>query len=189
MGLTDFSLKSIGKTCSGLRALNIANLHKLTDWGLLNLANGCRSIQKLKLCGNDFSDEAVATFLEMSGESLDKLSLNHVSKVGSSTALSLAKCSRKLLSLDLSWCRRVTNEALGLIVDSCLSLKLLKLFGCTQITNVFLNGHSNSLVRIIGLNLTYVLEHVGMLEAEEALLRYSPLPILSESQNVDHQDV
>lgn len=30
------------------------------------------------------SDEAVATFLEMSGESLDELSLNHVSKVGKS---------------------------------------------------------------------------------------------------------
>lgn len=30
------------------------------------------------------SDEAVATFLEMSGESLDELSLNHVSKVSKS---------------------------------------------------------------------------------------------------------
>lgn len=37
------------------------------------------------------------------------------------------------MSLDLSWCRRLTDEALGMIVDSCLSLKLLKLFGCTQV--------------------------------------------------------
>jgi DNA repair protein RAD7 len=35
--------------------------------------------------------------------------------------------------LDLSFCRELTNEALGLIVDSCSSLKMLKLFGCTQV--------------------------------------------------------
>lgn len=55
------------------------------------------------------------------------------SQVGHCTALSLARRSRKLLSLDLSWCRNLTNEALGLIVDSCFSLKVLKLFGCSQV--------------------------------------------------------
>lgn len=47
--------------------------------------------------------------------------------------MSLAKRSRKLLSLDVSWCRRISNEALGLIVDCCSSLKLLKIFGCRQV--------------------------------------------------------
>ncbi|KAA8538717.1 hypothetical protein F0562_028302 [Nyssa sinensis] len=131
--LTDISLKVIGNTCSGLRSLNISNLHKLTDLALQYLANGCQSIQTLKLCRNGFSDETIAAFLEASGESLKELSLNNVSKVGPNTALSLAKCSRKLLVLDLSWCRKITNEALGLILDSCLLLKLVKLFGCTQV--------------------------------------------------------
>lgn len=54
-------------------------------------------------------------------------------QVAHHTALSLAKHTRNLESLDLSWCRDMTDEALGLIVDSCLSLKLLKLFGCTQV--------------------------------------------------------
>ncbi|KAM7510740.1 hypothetical protein LguiB_009615 [Lonicera macranthoides] len=175
--LTDLSLKVIGKACSALRALDISNLEKVTDMGIQYLADGCRSIQTLKLYRNGFSDEAVAAFLEVSGESLKELSLNNVTKVGANTALSLAKFSRKLLSLDISWCRRITDDALGLIVDSCLSLKLLKLFGCTQITNVFVKGHSNRQVRIIGLNLTPVLEHINMLQPEQVLLRYSPLPL------------
>lgn len=171
--LTDISMKVIGKLCPELHSLNVSNLNRLTDLGLLYLANGCRSVRILKFCRNGFSDEAIAAFLEASGESLKELSLNGVSKVGPSTALSLAKCSRNLSSLDISWCRRISNEALGLIVDSCLSLKLLKTFGCTQITNIFLSGHSNSQVQIIGLNLTPLLKHVNMFEPEEVLLRYS----------------
>ncbi|KAK8543751.1 hypothetical protein V6N13_025919 [Hibiscus sabdariffa] len=49
---------------------------------------------------------------------------------------------------------------MGLIVDSCLSLRVLKLFGCTQITDVFLCGHSNAEVEIIGLKLSPLLEHL-----------------------------
>lgn len=54
-------------------------------------------------------------------------------QVAHNTAISLSRRSRNLRSLDMSWCRNLTNEAVGLIVDSCLSLKMLKLFGCTQV--------------------------------------------------------
>lgn len=184
--LTDISTEVIGNTCPGMCSLNISNLHKLTDLSMQYLANGCQSIQTLKLRQNSFSDEAIAAFLEASGKSLKELSLNNVRKVGPNTALSLAKCSKELLSLDLSWCRKITNEALGLIVDSCLSLKLLKIFGCTQISDEFLNGHSNSLVQIIGCSMTPVLDHLNMLEPDKALLRYSPLTFSSHSPSSDH---
>ncbi|XWS26602.1 hypothetical protein CRYUN_Cryun26dG0044800 [Craigia yunnanensis] len=158
--LTDSSLKIIAETCSNLRALDIGNVSKLTDSSFGYLANGCSTLQSLKLCRNAFSDDAIAAFLEMSGEVLKELSLNNVGKVGHNTALSLARRSRNLLSLDLSWCRNLTDEAVGLIVDGCLSLRVLKLFGCTQITNVFLDGHSNSKVEIIGSKLSPFLEHM-----------------------------
>lgn len=171
--LTDSSMKVIAETCSKLCTLDLGNLRKLTDSALGFLANACREIHTLKLCRNAFSDEAIAAFLETSGELLKELSLNNVTKVGHCTALSLARRSRKLLSLDLSWCRNLTNEALGLIVDSCLSLKVLKLFGCSQVTNVFLDGHSNSDVQIIGLKTSPVLEHIRVPELQEFALRYS----------------
>ncbi|KAL2545152.1 uncharacterized protein Fot_14385 [Forsythia ovata] len=183
--LTDHSLKIIGSTCTDLCSLNISNLHNLTDLGIEYLGNGCRSIQKLKLCHNGFSDEAMAAFLETSGGSLMELLVNNVRKVGPNTAFSLAKCSRQLLTLDISWCRQITNEALRLIVDGCSSLKLVKIFGCTQISDEFLNGHSNPLVRIIGFNLTpilgsLILGSLSVNEAKDVFLRYSPLPVSSE---------
>ncbi|CAA0838026.1 Unknown protein [Striga hermonthica] len=174
--LSDCSLKIIGSSCAGLCSLNISNLPNLTDIGLEALANGCRSIQILKMCRNEFSDEAMAAYIESSGESLKELLLNNISKVGPNTAFSLSKRSRKLLSLDISFCRGISDEALGLILDSCSYLKQLKVFGCRQITNVSLNGHSNPNVRIIGSKLSPILDHVNLLESEGVLLRYSPLP-------------
>ncbi|XVF48902.1 hypothetical protein PTKIN_Ptkin03bG0225600 [Pterospermum kingtungense] len=165
--LTDSSLKIIAETCSNLRALDIGNVTKLTDSSLGYLSNGCRSLQSLRLCRNAFSDEAIAAFLEISGEVLKELSLNNVLKVGHNTALSLARRSRNLFSLDLSWCRNLSDEAVGLIVDSCSSLRMVKLFGCTQITNVFLDGHSNSKVELIGLKLSPLLEHIKVPDSQE----------------------
>ncbi|KAJ0030512.1 hypothetical protein Pint_13672 [Pistacia integerrima] len=172
--LTDIAFKAVGKNCSRLCALDLSNLHKLTNSTLQYLADGCQSIRSLKLYRNSFSDEAIAAFLEVTGDSLSELSLNHIKEVGLNTALSLGKCSRNLQSLDLSWCRRLRDEALGFIVDSCSSLRLLKLFGCTQITDLFLNGHSNSKVQIIGLGLKPLLEHLDDLEPQKGPLRYSP---------------
>ncbi|KAI3836070.1 hypothetical protein MKW98_016374 [Papaver atlanticum] len=180
--LTDRSLKAVGEKCSALQTLHLANLLKLTDSSLGYLANGCRSIQTLKLRGNAFSDLAVAAFLEASGEPLTEFSLNKVKKVGRHTAISLARCcSKNLLSLDVSWCRSLTDSALGLIVDSCKKLKIVKVFGCTQITSKFVNGHSNACVQIVGLQLTPILEHLNILGHQEATLRYSSVPVRTES--------
>ncbi|KAI3908780.1 hypothetical protein MKW98_029330 [Papaver atlanticum] len=183
--LTDKSLKAIGEHCSALQTLHLANLHKLTDSSLGYLANGCQLIQTLTLRDNSFSDEAVAAFLEASGEPLTDFSLNKVKKVANHTALSLARCcSKNLLSLDISWCRGLNNSALGLILDSYSNLKIFKLFGCTQITSEFVNGHSNKCVQIVGLQLTPILEHLNILGHQEAALRYSSGPVRTESQDM-----
>ncbi|XP_054821261.1 uncharacterized protein LOC129320099 isoform X2 [Prosopis cineraria] len=121
----------------------------------------------------DCVDEAIAAFLETMGESLRELSLNNVRKVGPHTALSLASRAKNLLTLDLSWCRNLTDNAVGLIVDCCSSLKLLKLFGCTQITDVFLNGHSNPEIHIIGLKMSPLLRHVKVPNSQQHALHYS----------------
>ncbi|XP_024959331.1 F-box/LRR-repeat protein 2 isoform X2 [Cynara cardunculus var. scolymus] len=173
--LTDGSLQAIGHFCSDLCSLNISNLNYVTDLGLCYLADGCRSLESLNIARAGFSDVVVAAFLETSGGSLKELSLNHVRKVSFNSAFALAKFSRKLVSLDLSWCRQVTDEALGFITDNCSSLKLLKIFGCTQITDTFVLGRANSQVHVVGRDSVSVLDHVKMFEPVEVLLHYSPL--------------
>lgn len=183
--LTNGSLRAIGNFCSVLCSLNISNLHYVTDLGLCYLADGCRSLESLNISRADFSDVVVAAFLETSGGSLKQLSLNHVRKVSFNSAYALAKFSRKLVSLDLSWCRQVTDEALGFITDNCSSLKLLKIFGCTQITECFVVGRANSQVHVVGWDSVSVLDHVKMFEPVEVLLHYSPL----ETPALPHNDI
>ncbi|XP_044959870.1 uncharacterized protein LOC123411020 [Hordeum vulgare subsp. vulgare] len=159
--LTSSSIKTIGVNCPQLSSLDIRNLNRLRDSAMRYLRDGCRLIKKLKLQKSTFSDEALSQFLEESGGSLSELSLNNIEKVGNLTARAIVlKCSVCLEVLDVSFCRGLTNDALGLIVDSCSSLRTLKLFGCTQITDIFLKGHSNSLVKIIGTEGS-ILEQLG----------------------------
>ena len=56
----------------------------------------------------------------------------------------------RLRELDVSFCRGVTSEALGLVVDSCPGLVRLHLWGCTQVTDVFLDGHGNDNLEVLG---------------------------------------
>ncbi|KAL4195817.1 hypothetical protein AMTRI_Chr04g242960 [Amborella trichopoda] len=152
--LTDKSIEYIAAYCNGLRALNLDNLLKLTDLAITSLTHGCTSsLEKLTLGHGVFSDEAVSTFVETRGNSLKDLSLSGVKQAGEQTALAMSRCcTKKLQRLDVSWCREMTDEALGLIADSCLYLRELRLFGCTEVTAKFLNGHSNPNLRIIGMN-------------------------------------
>ncbi|OIW21731.1 hypothetical protein TanjilG_09068 [Lupinus angustifolius] len=177
INLTDSSVKVVAEHCPGLCVLDLTNLCKLTDLSMGYLTNGCRALHTLKLCRNPFSDEAIAAFLETNGESLKELSLNNIKKVGYHSTLSLANHAKILHTLDLSWCRNLTDNALGLIVDSCLSLRLLKLFGCTQVTDVFLNGHSNLEIQIIGLKMSQVLQHVKVPNPHQAALNYSSVSV------------
>ncbi|KAI5445576.1 uncharacterized protein LOC127135754 [Lathyrus oleraceus] len=177
INLTDASIKVIAEHCPGICGLDLSNVCKLTDMSMGYLTNGCHVLHSLKLCRNSFSDEAIAAFVETNGESLKELSLNNVKKVGYHTTLSLASHAKKLHSLDVSWCRNLTDNTLGLIVDSCLSLRLLKLFGCTQVTDVFLKGHSNSQVQIIGIKMTSVLQHVKVPDPHQGALNFSSVSV------------
>ncbi|XP_010412894.1 PREDICTED: uncharacterized protein LOC104699259 [Camelina sativa] len=158
--LSDSSIKIISENCPNLTVLDLANVCKLTDSSLGYLANGCQALEKLIFCRNSFSDEAVAAFVETAGHCLEELSLNNVKKVGHNTALAIAKHSEKLQILDVSWCRDMSDDLLGYIVDNCSSLKVLKVFGCTQVTDVFVKGHSNPTVKILGLKMVPFLGHL-----------------------------
>lgn len=49
--------------------------------------------------------------------------------------MALAKHSRdSLTSLDVSWCRYVSDQGLGLLADTCRHLRNLRVFGCSQVS-------------------------------------------------------
>jgi hypothetical protein len=99
------------------------------------------------------SDATIATVAECCGEgvALRHLSLNNASGLTDRTLLSLAKHTAAGLELlDLSWCRQLTDEGLGLLTDKCERMTKLRLWGCSQLTAAFLNGHRRHAMAIEG---------------------------------------
>lgn len=150
--LTDTAIAEIGACCPSLQVLDLSSLSLLTDVAIAYIADGLRMLQVLNLRRCKFSDEAVAAFVTASGGSLLNLSVNSVQQVADQTILALAKHSHACLQrLNMSFCRLVGDECLGFLADSCPHLHELRLFGCTQVTEKFLKGHSNSKLKVVGL--------------------------------------
>lgn len=52
-----------------------------------------------------------------------------------------------LRHLDVSFCRGISEAALGLVADACVNLTSLTVFGCSHVGRKFLYGHSNPVLR------------------------------------------
>lgn len=59
------------------------------------------------------------------------------------------KCGASLQTLDLSWCRAVSENAMGRMADSLSALKSLKLFGCSQITQRLRDGLASDTIQVM----------------------------------------
>ena len=82
---------------------------------------------------------------------LKRLSLNKIPAISDASLLALrTHCAESLEEIDISWCRGMTDHGVGALVDACDNLARLALWGCTQFTPLFYEGHSNDTLRIIG---------------------------------------
>ncbi|DBB02954.1 hypothetical protein WJX77_009284 [Trebouxia sp. C0004] len=146
----DEGLRGLAAASPQLLTLRADQCTKITDDGVVALAESCKELQVLSLHGcTKVSDEAVAA-VALHG-SLHSLVVNSIPGIGLSTIKALATATRdRLEELDISWCRNVPSEALGMLADNCVALKKLHLWGCSQITEDFLYGHSNDALQILG---------------------------------------
>eukprot|EP00802_Teleaulax_amphioxeia_P011994 Tamp_12032.p1 GENE.Tamp_12032~~Tamp_12032.p1 ORF type:complete len:564 (-),score=141.49 Tamp_12032:162-1763(-) len=163
--ISDASLEAIACKCAKLQTLTLRNCDSISDRGLLVLSEGaCANLARLDLSRcKKVSDEGLVPLIAKC-KSLSHVSLNSAGFVSfdegtgeqthgitDRTLVALRENSVKSLEeLDVSWCRGISDEGLGHLVDNAYNLKALCLRGCVQITEIFLNGHSNPEVAIRG---------------------------------------
>lgn len=151
------------RCCRGVTELNIEQLKSMacltslsldecaiTQSSLSSLATHLPPLQHLSLkrCGR-LKDAWVVPFI-LKG-SLRSLNINACTSITDVTLDVLTQnCTATLEFLDISWCRKVSYQALGRLVDGCARLGRLEVWGCTQLGDEFLNGHSNDLVKVVG---------------------------------------
>ncbi|CAH2063667.1 unnamed protein product [Thlaspi arvense] len=140
--LTDKSMQLVAESYQDLESLNITRCVKITDDGLLRVLQKCSSLQTLNLYAlSSFTDKAYKKislladlrFLDLCGaQNLSDEGLGHI-----------AKC-KKLESLNLTWCVRITDAGVITIANSCTSLEFLSLFGIVGVTDRCLEALSQT---------------------------------------------
>jgi hypothetical protein len=137
----------------GLQELVLDDCAAVGDKGLralLDGGDGCRHLRRLSLAHCSKVTDAPLMALAERGV-LEALSLNSLQLIGPPTLAALAKgCGDVLQELDVSFCRGVTEGALGALVDRCSRLQVLSVYSCTQLTQRFLFGHGRDGLQIHG---------------------------------------
>ncbi|KXZ44033.1 hypothetical protein GPECTOR_75g757 [Gonium pectorale] len=151
--VTDAGLTALAATRgSGLEVLRLDECGgKVTDKGLAALASQCKALRvfSARRCTR-LGDEALAELLR--GGCMQHLTLSGVPGVGPAVASVLASCCKDLEHLDISFCRKLPDSSLGLLLERCTRLRRLVVFGCSQLTPRSLYGHTNADLSLEGVH-------------------------------------
>ncbi|KAL7941342.1 RNI-like protein [Trichoderma barbatum] len=192
--ITERSINAIATHCKRLQGLNISGCENISNESMLTLAQNCRYIKRLKLneCVQ-LRDNAVLAFAEhcpnileidlhqcvqigngpitsllSKGNSLRELRLANCELIDDDAFLSLppTQVYEHLRILDLTSCSRLTDAAVGKIIDAAPRLRNLLLSKCRNITDAAIHS-----IAKLGKNLHYVhLGHCGQI-TDEGVIR------------------
>lgn len=160
--LTDATLSAIRRHAGGIRSLALNGLKRLTKEGLEALFLPVPGVDEtppvlhsLELANLDHqavTDDVIQLVCQSSSQQRDgDQGLERLNVQGSS-AVTYAACehlvqtsSHTLQVLNLSFCTQVTDQGLGYLVQHCRSLERLDIWGCAQVSDLFLDGHDRVL--------------------------------------------
>jgi DNA repair protein RAD7 len=149
-GVTDASLAALAACASAgsLEMMRLDECHAFADAGLASLTSSLRSLREISLrrCSPSLTDAALADLItRASSGTLSRAVFSGLQGAGPLLARAVARAGASTLeALDVSFCRAMPEEALGLIADNCPALAELRVFGCSQITRKLLHGHRNA---------------------------------------------
>uniref|UniRef100_A0A803QPD6 F-box/LRR-repeat protein 15-like leucin rich repeat domain-containing protein n=1 Tax=Cannabis sativa TaxID=3483 RepID=A0A803QPD6_CANSA len=140
--ISDKSLRFVADHYPEIEFLNLTRCVKLTDSGLQQILLSCSSLQSLNLYAlSSLSDDTYKSISLLSHlKFLDLCGAQNLSNEG---VFSIAKC-HSLVSLNLTWCIRVTDAGVIAIAEGCTSLDFLSLFGIVGVSDKCLEALSRS---------------------------------------------
>jgi hypothetical protein len=148
--VTDFGLITISEVCPKLKYLNICSVSRVTDLGVQRLLSNCWFLEDLNMEDIFLTDEKCFWFNsafdgrsaanELMLKSLIHLNLKDCVNLSDRGIVGLSERCRKIESLTLSGCEKLTNQALlamsqtcGYQIPLCDSIKKLDLSYCARI--------------------------------------------------------
>lgn len=140
--VSDRGVQLVAENYPELESLDLTRCVKLTDDGLKSLLHKCLFLQSLNLYAlSSFTDEAYRK-ISLLGH-LKFLDLCGAQNLSDEGLFCISKC-KNLVSLNLTWCVRVTDKGVISIAKGCTSLEFLSLFGIIGVTDKCLVALSKS---------------------------------------------
>ncbi|XP_061344539.1 EIN3-binding F-box protein 1-like isoform X2 [Gastrolobium bilobum] len=154
-GFGSASLAMIGKLCPQLQHVDLTGLYGITDAGLLPLLENCEAgLVKVNLTGCwNLTDNAVSSLARLHGGTLELLNLDGCWKITDASLVAIADNCLLLNDLDVSKCA-ITDAGVAVLSGATqLSLQVLSLSGCSDVSNKSVPFLKKLGQTLLGLNL------------------------------------
>lgn len=141
--LSDVAVEGILNACRGLKVLDVSDLHQITDQCFEPVRKHSHALKRVSMrCCLGLTDAALEHIAFGANMYLETLEMSSVSQATDVSMMALKEhCASGLSTLDISFCRSISEDAVGILTDEASKLTSLVLWGCTQITARFLTRH------------------------------------------------
>lgn len=135
---SDIGLVEVAKRCEALEWVDTSRTElpwKITDVGILGLAESCGMLQTLIAQGCDQLTDVAMSWLGRGCQALTHLDLKHCSKISNAGVRALSEGCYDLRYLDLSKMKGVTDTGVRALATNCAGMRYLALGGMYMLTD------------------------------------------------------
>ncbi|OIV99909.1 hypothetical protein TanjilG_26247 [Lupinus angustifolius] len=154
-GFGSASMAMVGKLCPQIQNVDLTGLHGITDAGLLPLLeNSVAGLVNMNLTGCwNLTDNIVSALARLHGGTLESLNLDGCWKITDASLLAIAHNCLLLNDLDVSKCA-ITDAGIAVLSGARqLSLQVLSLSGCSEVSSKSVPFLTKLGQTLLGLNL------------------------------------
>ena len=126
-------------TSARLSRLVLRDCHWLSADSLINLSIKCVKLRHVNLAGCwDVADDSVIALVVNSGAYLETLSLSKIYGITDGCGMEIARRCKRLKTLDLLGCWRISDRTVKALAESCATLQQLSIRENTNVTEASL---------------------------------------------------
>ncbi|CAH9103229.1 unnamed protein product [Cuscuta europaea] len=131
--ITHKSISNITNFCSSLTSLRMESCALVPREAFVLIGQRCKFLEELDLTDNEIDDEGLESISKCSG--LLSLKLGICLNISDKGLVPIGECCPKLKELDLYRSFGVTDSGIDAIAHGCLSLEMINIAYCNQITD------------------------------------------------------
>eukprot|EP01134_Creolimax_fragrantissima_P001297 CFRG1297T1 len=133
--ISSAGLQILGEKCESIQHINLNNCRKITDVGMMHLTNHCIGLRTIQLSYCKNLTDVTLNYILARCRRLQHLNLHRCSSISKEGMKMFQQHpAHQMLTLNLSDCFEIDDEALQWVMDGCRILEEITLSFCSQLT-------------------------------------------------------